>query len=62
MSRRAEHWLAGRNSGNSDKARRWLHSEIIALDGARPIDLLASEIGAYEIEQELIRIDYGMLA
>lgn len=88
MSRRAEHWLAGRNSGKILRLRNpavfcawnvsriwrigssailikhdgWLHSEIIALDGARPIDLLASEIGAYEIEQELIRIDYGMLA
>ena len=54
--------LADRVFGSHEKAQRWLRSEIIALDGARPIDLLATEIGAYEIEQELIRIDYGMLA
>lgn len=54
--------MADRVFGSPEKARRWLRSEIIALDGARPIDLLTTEIGAYEIEQELIRIDYGMLA
>jgi putative toxin-antitoxin system antitoxin component (TIGR02293 family) len=54
--------LADRVFANHEKAQHWLRSEIIALDGARPIDLLATEIGAYEIEQELIRIDYGMLA
>jgi putative toxin-antitoxin system antitoxin component (TIGR02293 family) len=54
--------LADRVFGNHDKAQRWLRSEIIALDGARPIDLLESEMGAYEIEQELIRIEHGMLA
>jgi uncharacterized protein (DUF2384 family) len=32
------------------------------LDGARPIDLLASETGANVVFEELIRIDYGMFA
>jgi putative toxin-antitoxin system antitoxin component (TIGR02293 family) len=54
--------MADRVFGNHEKAKRWLRSEIIALNGARPIDLLETETGAREIEQELIRIDYGMLA
>ena len=48
--------------GNHDKAQRWLRSEIIALDGARPIDLLESETGAHVVFEELVRIDYGMFA
>jgi putative toxin-antitoxin system antitoxin component (TIGR02293 family) len=54
--------MADRVFGSHDKAQRWLRSEIVALEGARPIDLLETETGAHEIEQELVRIDYGMLA
>jgi putative toxin-antitoxin system antitoxin component (TIGR02293 family) len=54
--------MACRVFGNPEKARRWLRSEIIALNGVRPIELLETESGAHEVEQELIRIDYGMLA
>jgi putative toxin-antitoxin system antitoxin component (TIGR02293 family) len=54
--------MADRVFGNHEKAQRWLRSEIIALDGARPIDLLASETGANVVFEELIRIDYGMFA
>lgn len=53
---------ADRVFGSHEKAQRWLRSEIIALDGARPIDLLASETGAHVVSEELIRIDYGILA
>ncbi|MGE0281336.1 MAG: antitoxin Xre/MbcA/ParS toxin-binding domain-containing protein [Rhizobiaceae bacterium] len=60
LERIAEH--AERVFGSRDKARRWLRSEIIALDGARPIDLLQTESGARDVEQTLHRIDYGMLA
>ena len=60
LERIAEH--ADRVFGNRDKALRWLRSEIIALDGARPIDLLQTEAGGRNVEQELYRIDYGMLA
>lgn len=54
--------MADRVFGNHEKAQRWLRSEIIALDDARPIDLLQYETGAHIVEEELIRIDYGMLA
>lgn len=60
LERIAEH--ADRVFGSRDKALHWLRSEIIALDGARPIDLLQTEAGGREVEQELYRIDYGMLA
>ena len=48
--------------GSHEKAQRWLRSEIIALDGARPIDLLESETGAHVVYEELVRIDYGIFA
>jgi len=48
--------------GSRDKAQRWLRSEIVALDGLKPIELLQSETGARIVEDELIRIDFGMLA
>ena len=44
------------------QAQRWLRSEIIALNGARPIDLLETETGANVVFEELVRIDYGMFA
>ena len=53
---------ADRVFGNHEKAQRWLRSEIIALDGARPIDLLETETGAHMVSEELIRIDYGVFA
>jgi putative toxin-antitoxin system antitoxin component (TIGR02293 family) len=60
LERIAEH--ADRVFGNREKARRWLRKESRALDGVRPIDLLQSETGAHVVEEELIRIDYGMFA
>lgn len=60
LERIAEH--ADRVFGSHEKAQRWLRSEIIALDGARPIDLLETETGAHVVFEELIRIDYGMFA
>ncbi len=60
LERIADH--ADRVFGSHEKAQRWLRSEIIALNGARPIDLLASETGANVVFEELIRIDYGMFA
>lgn len=54
--------MADRIFGNRDKAQLWLRSEIIALDGQRPIDLLESETGARIVSDELLRIQYGILA
>lgn len=60
LERVSEH--ADRVFGSHEKAQRWLRSEIIALDGARPIDLLETETGAHLVLEELVRIDYGMFA
>lgn len=54
--------LADRVFADRQKAHRWLRKENRALDLVRPIDLLASESGALIVEQELHRIDHGMLA
>jgi len=53
---------ADRVFGSHERAQRWLRSEIIALNGARPIDLLETETGANVVFEELVRIDYGMFA
>jgi putative toxin-antitoxin system antitoxin component (TIGR02293 family) len=49
---------AERVFGDSDKARRWLSAGSHIL-GAKPLDLLATDAGAREVEAELIRIDFG---
>lgn len=54
--------MADRVFASHEKAQRWLRKENRALNRARPIDLLASEAGAHVVEQELHRIDFGMLA
>jgi putative toxin-antitoxin system antitoxin component (TIGR02293 family) len=54
--------MANRVFGSEEKARRWLRKPCRALDGAVPIDLLASETGAHIVEEELHAIDYGMFA
>ncbi len=46
--------------GSAEKAHRWLRKPCRALDGAVPIDLLATETGAHLVEDELHAIDYGM--
>ena len=48
--------------GNRDKAHRWLRKPCRALNGAVPLDLLASETGAYKVDEILTRIDFGMFS
>lgn len=52
---------AERVFGSSEKSTRWLSSENRVLD-AKPLDLLATDAGARDVEAELIRIDYGDFA
>jgi putative toxin-antitoxin system antitoxin component (TIGR02293 family) len=54
--------MADRVFADPEKARRWLRKESRALEGGRPIDLLQTETGAFLVEQELHRIDYGIFA
>ena len=53
---------AERVFGSAEKAHRWLRKPCRALGGLVPIELLASETGAYKIEAELHAIDHGMFA
>jgi putative toxin-antitoxin system antitoxin component (TIGR02293 family) len=54
--------LAERVFGDPEKARRWMRKPKRGLNGATPVDFLASEAGARKIEAWLHRIDHGMAA
>jgi len=54
--------LAARVFGDEDKAWHWLRKEKRTFGGKAPIGLLATEIGARAVEEELHRIDEGMFA
>ena len=42
--------------------RRWLHKPNRALGGEVPLDLVATDIGARQVEEALIAIDHGIFA
>ncbi len=46
--------------GDGAKAARWLRKPNRALQGRRPLDLLASDVGARVVEQELGRMEHGL--
>jgi putative toxin-antitoxin system antitoxin component (TIGR02293 family) len=48
--------------GDREKAARWLRRPNRALGGRRPIDLLESGVGARMVEQELGRLEHGIVA
>ncbi|MCY0093916.1 MbcA/ParS/Xre antitoxin family protein [Hoeflea ulvae] len=56
------HRQAVRVFGSEENTKRWLRKPCRALDGAIPLDLLASETGAHIVESELHAIDHGMFA
>ena len=58
LSRIHDH--AVRVFGSEEKAQRWLRKPCRALDGAIPLELLASETGAHIVDSELHAIDHGM--
>lgn len=45
--------------GDRDKAGRWLRKPKASLNGATPLDFLASEAGGRHVEDMLIHIDSG---
>ena len=51
--------LARRTFANRDKADRWLHRELSALDGRRPMDLIRTHAGARIVEDLLTGIAWG---
>lgn len=54
--------LAEKTFANYDKADRWLHRNLNALDGRRPIDLVRTAAGARIVEDILARIAWGAAA
>jgi putative toxin-antitoxin system antitoxin component (TIGR02293 family) len=47
--------------GSAEKAHRWLRKPKPSLEGATPLNYLASETGARVVEEMLTRIDHGIL-
>ena len=60
LDRVAKH--AERVFGDPAKAYRWLRKPKHALNGATPVQFLASESGARVVEGMLHRIEHGMFA
>lgn len=48
--------------GSLDKARLWLKTPNRALNCDRPLDLLDTEIGARQVEDVLLRLNYGIFS
>jgi putative toxin-antitoxin system antitoxin component (TIGR02293 family) len=48
--------------GDRARAVRWMREENRALAGARPLELLDTEIGEAQVRDVLGRIDYGLLS
>ncbi len=48
--------------GSLDKARLWLKTPNRALSCDRPLDLLDTEIGASQVEDVLLRLNYGIFS
>ena len=48
--------------GSLDKARLWLNTPNRALSCEPPLDLLDTEIGARQVEEVLLRLNYGIFS
>lgn len=48
--------------GSLEHAQAWLKSPNRALGGEVPLDLLDTEIGARQVDEILIRLDFGMFS
>jgi putative toxin-antitoxin system antitoxin component (TIGR02293 family) len=48
--------------GTIDKARVWLKTPNRALGGEVPLDLLDTDIGARQVEEILLRLNYGIFS
>ena len=48
--------------GSKEKFSGWMNHQSLFFRGKRPIELLDTTFGFQAVEEELIRIDYGVLA
>ena len=61
VARYARLWaLAEETFGDADMARAWLFEPVPALGGDTPFAMAATESGALLVEQELVRLAYGV--
>ena len=54
--------LAEKTFADRAKADRWLHKELSALEGRRPMELVRTHVGARIVEDLLTRIAWGAAA
>lgn len=54
--------IAEKTFADRTRADRWLHRELSALDGRRPMDLIRTHAGARIVENLLARIAWGAAA
>lgn len=54
--------LAEKTFADGTRADRWLHKELSALDGRRPMELIRTHAGARIVENLLARIAWGAAA
>jgi putative toxin-antitoxin system antitoxin component (TIGR02293 family) len=52
--------LAEETLGSRERARGWLRQPTVALRGVAPLALLDTEPGRRQVEEELLRISYGI--
>lgn len=48
------------SENNPEDAVRWLHTPLLTLGGARPVDLLDTEAGIHDVISLITGIEYGM--
>lgn len=46
--------------GDQEAAEAWLSTPAIGLEQRRPVDLLATPVGVRQVEDLLVRMDYGV--
>ena len=57
----AELWSQGMEVFADDAdLRSWLHSEIPALGGRKPMSLLATPLGRFHVQEVLLRLEWGI--
>ena len=57
----AELWSQGMEVfADEADLRSWLHSEIPALGGRKPLSLLATPLGRFHVQEVLLRLEWGI--
>jgi uncharacterized protein (DUF2384 family) len=54
--------VASASLGGVEVARRWLARDNRSLGGVAPMSLLDTDIGCRQVEEALVRLNFGMYA